>query len=340
MIRCASLLRGKKPVPSPLFFASKRYSMDLSFIRRNLRSFLRIPENTLAVSASLPTAALGGSPPELQLVRSAQTSPAASATAGPGALRVSPNFRPNLEAQAAYRAKREQEENDKLVFGYQSKMLSAKTAEAKQQVLIDWAKFREAQATGRPAPRAKSAPLEDDNQTVNPTPPADDPENPPGVDSVLDQLLDLLTELRKLVATSPDDDEEATAAIGHYRAGRKLTASRALMALNKKLCQRPKLTPQARIARGYNAQDSVKAIQAALRPGPRTAPAAGTASTATTSTAASALASPSDRRAKVAALRAERAALETSMQKSGIYDNKSIARQQQISAELKMLHVS
>jgi hypothetical protein len=193
------------------------------------------------------------------------------------------------------------EEQLRLDFDLESKLALAATPDASRQIRAAFAQFRASKLRGktmadiakepfalRPTGKAAPAPaLEDDNQTA--TPPASaDPENPAGIDSIISQLLDLLKELQKLVATTPADDEEATAALGLFTAGKKLSASRAFMALTQKMCQRPKLTPAQKISRGFSAQSGVQAIQACLRPGPRTAPAARTAPTAPTSIAATA----------------------------------------------------
>jgi hypothetical protein len=295
----------------------------LASVGRGLGSWLGLPSrNSLGLSAataSLPLreAHLPGSRP-VTLIAAPAKPVAPVADAGAGLARGNP---PDLD------------QHIRAIGGMSVKDFMAATSQVRAQASRGTAARPGA---SRPAPRAKAAPapaLEDDNQTVNPTPPADDPENPPGVDSIISQLLDLVLELKKQVQVTADDDEEVQGALALFAAKKKLSASSALMAVTKKMCERPKLTPSARIARGFNAQSGVQAIQAALRSGPRPAP----APVSTPAVSAPPIPSLNDRRASVTALRAERAALETSMQKSGRYDNKSIARQQQITAELKRL---
>lgn len=290
----------------------------LASVGRGLGSWLGLPSrNSLglsAASASLPVGEvqLSGSRPVTLVAAPAQpASPVA--TGGPGQLvRGNP---PDLEQ----------------TITAMSTLRKASPAVRAQAMA--------ARPGTRPAPRAKAAPpaLDADGVAVEVEKPADDPENPPGVDQIISQLLDLVLELKKQVQVTADDDAETQAALGLFAAGKKLSASSALMAVTKKMCQRPRLTPAARIARGYNAQDGVRAIQAALRPGPRTAPTVPTGTIAASASAVSADVSPSDRLAKIAALRAERETLETAMRKSYVFDAKSVARQQQIRAELHRL---
>jgi hypothetical protein len=275
--------------------------MDLTFIRRNLRSFLGIPENIVpGISASLPTASIGGHPPEVQLVRPAQVvavpAKAQASAAAPVAAR--PSVR--TVASPAHDTFKLYEEQIRLDFDLESKLALAQTPDASRQIRAAFAQFRASKLRGKTmadiaktpfalSPTGKATPppaTDDDGTPVQTTTP--DPENPAGIDSIISQLFDLLKELQKLVATTPADDEEATAALGLFTAGKKLSASRAFMALTKKMCQRPKLSPEARIARGFSEQAGVQAIQACLRPGPRTAPVARTTPAAPTNITATA----------------------------------------------------
>ena len=308
--------------------------MDMNFIRKNLRSFLRIPENvTPGVTASLPTA-LGGSPPELSMTRPAPVAPSAPA---PVASVATPKFRRapvGANGLTAYQEKMRFEARLKTEFGYHEKMATAgMDSTARRKVLADFDRYVAARPMGKSAP-----PATDDDGTPVQTASPDDSENPPGIDEILSQLLDLLTELKKQVQSNPADDDEAVVALGHFAAGRKLTASRQLMALTQRLCKAPKLTPGQKISRGFSAQSGVQAIQACLRPGPRqhTAPAPAAISTP------AAVVAPSGSRDRVQALRAELAQVDKDQRRLG-FTNERNAKHAQLSAtlkaELKKFHV-
>jgi len=325
--------------------------MDLNFIRKNLRSFLGIPDSMApGITASLPTVtaslpvAMGGTSPEMQLVRPGPAQPVASAA--PVATR--PTVR-TVATPAMHDAFKLYEEQIRLDFDLESKLALAQTPDASRQIRAAFMQYRASKLRGktigdiaktpfalRPTSKAAPAPApEDDNQTATPTP-TPDPEQDPSLDSIISQLCDLVLQLKKTVQVSGDDDAEVNAALGHFAAGRKLTASRQLMALTQRLCLRPRLTASQKISRGFSAQSGVQAIQnclhgkSAARASYALAPVAG-------GPAQSAVASPSDRLAKIAALKAERDSLEAAMRKTYIFDAKSLARQGQIRAELHSL---
>ena len=316
----------------------------IASLQKNLRSLIGLPAD-FAISASRPTAALGGSPPEVQLVRPAQVvavpAQAHASAAAPVAAR--PTVR--TVASPAHDTFKLYEEQLRLDFDLESKLALAQTPDASRQIRAAFAQFRASKLRGktmadiakepfalRPTGKAATATVDDDGQT--PAPATPDPENPAGIDGIISQLLDLVLELKKQLQVTADDDAETQAALGLFAAGKKLSASRALMAVTQKMCTRPKLSPRAKTARGFNSQPKVSALNSILsrRPGASPAPTVSTTPAVPMSSNAPAAASTS--RDRVQAIRAEREALDQQMRKTGIYDAASLARQGKLKAEL------
>jgi len=196
----------------------------------------------------------------------------------------------------------------------------------------------------RPAPRA-AAPASTD----------DDPPQPDtsGLDGVIASLMDSVEKLKAMLPSDvvADDGDEAQAkaylAIGNKKAalacisrahtavGAQVAAQKSRSALRAMPSSRERAAKLT--ASGFNEMPAVAALNSLLgRGGPSLksrsemvlAPVGGTR------TPAPATASPSDYRARVQAIRAEREALDVQMRKTGVYDAKSLARQGQLKAEL------
>ena len=361
MILCAWLstshARPKKPVPDRLFFAANRIdrmkNKILASLGRGIGSFLGLPTleqlglpANFSPVASLPTGSLGGYPPEVSFTRPAPVAPIAQASAA-APLASRPVASRAVASPALHDMFRLYEEQLKLDFDLESKLALAATPDASRQIRAAFAQFRASKLRGKTMadiakepfalrPTGKTAPapaLEDDGTPVQTATP-DDSENPPGVDGIISQLLDLVLELKKQLQITADDDAETVAALGLFGAGKKLSASRALMSVTQKMCTRPKLSPTARTARGFNSQPQVAALNSILsrRPGTSPAPAA-----VAVSTPPAAVASPSDRLAKITAIQAAMKAIDAEQRKS--FSNARHSEHLKLKAQLQSLRL-
>ena len=302
-------------------------------IRKNILRFLGVPD-TFTASASLPLASLGGSPPEVQLVRPAQAvAVAPSATAAP-VVATAPRFRKapvDAEGFTGYQRKMQVEARLKTEFNFHGRLEAAgMDTKARRRVLSDFDAFVAARPLGKAAPAPESLTVDDEgNGHVDA--PVDDPENPPGIDSIISQLLDLVLELKKQLQITADDDDEVQGALALFASKKKLSASRALMAATQKMCTRPKLSPRAKTARGFNSQSGVAALNGILS---RTAPGQRPAASAPTVPTTPAVPAVAGSRSRVQEHRAEISALDREQRKQ--FSNERNAKHAQLSAQLRV----
>ncbi len=184
--------------------------MNFNFIRQNLRAFLRIPENITAglptISASLPIASLGGSPPEMSFTRPALAAPSASAAPVAAA---APKFRRapvDGEGFTAYQRKMQHEARLKTEFGFHEKLEAAGMVTAtRRKVLADFDRFVAARPLGKSVP--KSGTVDDEGNIPVEIPAADDP-----IGDVIKQLEQCLRSLKECHPDVSADDADASEA--------------------------------------------------------------------------------------------------------------------------------
>jgi len=247
-------------------------------IRQNLRSFLRIPENTglPTISASLPTATLGH-PPEVSFTRPAPVAPVAPSAAAVPRFRRSPV---DAEGFTAYQRKMQHDARLKTEFGLHEKLEAAgMKSESRRKVLADFDRFVAARPVGKAAP--SSGTENDDGAVPVETPAADDPVG--DVIQKLQQCLQQLKDLHPDVNADDADADEAEARLA-LAAGRKSEALKLLdSAVGKRgakivakknrsaLLAQPSSRSRASalIRSGFNCQPGVMALNASLGRAPR-----------------------------------------------------------------------
>jgi len=314
--------------------------MNLNFLRQNLRSFLRIPESfspvaTLPVGevqlpGSRPVTLISAPTPVAPVAQASASAPVASAGGLPRTTLAELGIKltPQIMADAVVR--------------HQAQQRNRPSA---------------ARPIGRPAAKAAPVPASltenDEGQVVVPA------AAPDVVSDVIEKLQSCLQQLRDLhpdVAADDSDDEaqaraclargDKNGALRHYDAaiskiGAKIASKNSRHASSAALRAEPSSRQRASklITSGFNADPVVASLNASLgrgglslsnRAGMALAPVAAvppaTPVVTTTSTAPD--------RSKLAALQAEKKSIDESMRKSGIYDNASIARQSQLSAQI------
>jgi len=310
--------------------------MNLNFLRQNLRSFLRIPESfspvaTLPVGevqlpGSRPVTLISAPTPVAPVAQASASAPVASAGGLPRTTLAELGIKltPQIMADAVVR--------------HQAQQRNRPSA---------------ARPIGRPAAKAAPVPASltenDEGQVVVPA------AAPDVVSDVIEKLQSCLQQLRDLhpdVAADDSDDEaqaraclargDKNGALRHYDAaisavGARIAQKNARASLRAEPSSRQRASKL--ITSGFNADPVVASLNASLgrgglslsnRAGMALAPVAAvppaTPVVTTTSTAPD--------RSKLAALQAEKKSIDESMRKSGIYDNASIARQSQLSAQI------
>jgi hypothetical protein len=129
----------------------------------------------------------------------------------------------------------------------------------------------------RPAGKSISPQIDDDDLPPPKKSDDDASENDSSVDSIYEQLTNILQILKNKIKPSPGEDAQEKAAAALFRLGKKRTAAKIISHLGKGLCERALaeeklLSPQARMAASISEQPIVAALSAALRP--RVAPVA------------------------------------------------------------------
>ena len=332
----------------------------LNTIRQNLRSFLRIPENITAglptISASRPTASLGGNPPEMSFTRPALAAPSASAAPVAAA---APKFRRapiDAEGFTQYQRKMQHEARLKIEFGFHERLEAAgMKTDLRRKVLAEYDRFVAARPLGKAVP--KSGTVDDEGNIPVEIPTAADPVG--DVIKQLEQCLKQLKEAHADVSADDADSDEAEAkaclargdkngALRRYDAaiskwGAKITAKKS----RNPILSEPSSPQRAHrlTASGYNAMPTVATLNASLGRGrpssPSLPPVVERTPPARPAPAARTISAPPDV-AKIHSIKAELAQLDIEQRKefSNARNDKHAALSRQLNAELRKFHVS
>jgi len=312
---------------------------------KNVRASLaRLISPSGLTTVNLPDA---GITPALRIV--AQAAAAAPVAAAAPKFRRAP-VGPN--GLTAYQEKLQYEARLKTEFGFHEKLEAAgMKTEARRKVLADFDRFVAARPLGKAAP----PPATDEDGTAVPVETPDDT-----VEKIVEKLETLLAELKKIAGDTGDseDEVEARAAIRRGdRAAARRSLESAITAITAKIESKTaraalRAEPSSRqrayklTASGFNEDPVVASLNASLnrggslslaaRAGMSLAPVGGTRTPATPAAVAP-VALSSGYRDRVHAINAEIKSLDAKMHKSGIYDNKMIARQAELKAERNRL---
>ena len=327
-------------------------------IRENLRAFLRIPENLTAglssASASLPTAALGRTPPEVSFTRPAPVAPVAPVAAAPR-FRKAPVGANGL---TAFQEKLQFEARLKTEFGFHEKIEAAgMDTKARRKVLADFDRYLAARPLGKAAPSSLTE--NDEGQVAIEAPPAADSIG--DIVTKLEECLKLLKQMNPDLSGDSEDEVEARAALSR---GDKATALKrydsAITALGLKIAAKKSRSallaePSSRgraaklTAQGFNADPVVASLNAALGRGPLAdraslalAPVAGRTPPARPAAVATTTSAPPDV-AKIRSIEAQIAELDKLQRREGFTNDrndKCATLRRQWKAEMKKFHVS
>jgi hypothetical protein len=237
---------------------------------------LPIATGALTPGESIPTLRLVNAPANLApAAPSASIAPVASAPVEVPKFRKAPV---DHEGLTAYQRKIQHEARLKSEFGWHEKLEAAGSdVKARRKVWSDFDRYIAARPLGMPATppntAAKSTPDATDDDGV---PQPVDPESDPSLPAIIQQLQDILDTLKKRLAPTPDETDDEAKALSALKAGKKLTACQLLMAVTKNYLQRAQayenMSSRERTAMAFNSQDTVAALNRALRVKPSVLP--------------------------------------------------------------------